>query len=242
MLPAARCAYATLAELFEPCAIATANRWLTQAEWQQFQRFRSQERQATWLAGRVLAKRLVIDCYPYASWQPILLPSQIDICSCSPEGRGQRPLVFVKGAPWPCTLSLAHTSRGALAAIGPAHGPRVGVDLVEPTECDPHRLQPWWTAGERRWLGRASGHRAAPLWATKEALFKACNEGESFAPRQAEVLAAQGGRIDCCYRGREPGVCLYRSNLVRRLSGCGTSCGPRHAADFVTHHEREPRQ
>jgi phosphopantetheinyl transferase (holo-ACP synthase) len=45
------------------------------------------------------------------------------------------------------------------------------------------------------------------MWAAKEAVYKACNEGEGFAPRDVEVL----GHERCAYRQVPLAGCRVKS-------------------------------
>ena len=56
-----RSSYASLADLPARNA-AAADRWLSPAERRTWHRMGSQERRATWLAGRIVAKRLLSEC------------------------------------------------------------------------------------------------------------------------------------------------------------------------------------
>ena len=59
----------------------------------------------------------------------------------------------------------------------------------------PTRLRWAFTPEERRWLAGGAARRRAPeqVWALKEALYKACQSGEGFAPGQIEVVP--GGSV-----------------------------------------------
>ena len=47
----------------------------------------------------------------------------------------------------------------------------------------------WFTPAEQQWLREAEApNLASVLWASKEAIYKALNAGESFAPRAVELL------------------------------------------------------
>jgi phosphopantetheinyl transferase len=91
--------------------------------------------------------------------------------------------------PW--SLSIAHTPRAVLVALGRTPGVRVGVDLVEPVTLPRGFAEVWFTAAERRLLRDAQPSVAATLWAIKEAVYKAAGAGRPFAPRAIEVLPQQ---------------------------------------------------
>ncbi len=90
------------------------------------------------------------------------------------------------------SLSIAHTRRGALAALGCLPGVSLGIDLVEPRQYGSGFADVWFTPAERRWLPAAGSRGQAILWAIKEAAYKAVNAGESFDPRLIEIAACPG--------------------------------------------------
>ena len=91
---------------------------------------RSQQRQMTWLAGRVLAKQLLVACLSDGdSDNKFESPAEIHIESRSATNRlGIRPRVSVRGQELDWGLSIAHSNRGVLVAV--AADASVGVDLV----------------------------------------------------------------------------------------------------------------
>ena len=121
--------------------------------------------------------------------------AEIEISS---RGATGRPRIWCKGAEQPWSLSISHTEQGVLVALGEQATTSVGVDL---TRCEPlaeSLVRLWFTSNEIDWLRKISTpNMSCFLWAAKEALYKACNDGESFDPRQVEVLPQAG----CRYRG-----------------------------------------
>jgi phosphopantetheinyl transferase len=184
--------YVRLSEL--PLSSDSLPRWLSADERATYSSMRSPERGATWLAGRILAKRLLIECaktagHPLAACRADEL--HIESRSMNP-GHGERPTLFVDGLSQSCAISITHSSRGVLAAVGLDATLSLGVDLAEPTDAQ-QALQWTFTAGERAWLasGSHNGDRPEQLWALKEALYKACQGGEGFAPQKIEVVPGQ---------------------------------------------------
>ena len=56
----------------------------------------------------------------------------------------------------------------------------------------------WFTRAEQEWFDRGGASEiGCLLWAAKEAVFKACNRGESFEPAAIEILPCGAGT----YRG-----------------------------------------
>jgi phosphopantetheinyl transferase len=171
------CRYASLAEL-PPAEPRAAAGWLSTAEHALWEQLRHAERRATFLAGRILAKQMLNEYLSVA-------PAEIHIDSRSARaGHGERPAVLAGGRRLDWALSIAHTTRGVLVALGREPGVTLGVDLVARDE--PHAHIAWTlTPGERRAL--AAGRSLEQLWAMKEAVYKACQQGEGFAPARIEV-------------------------------------------------------
>lgn len=207
MTASIRSSYASLSDLPTRYAGA-ADHWLSPAECQAWQNMRSAARRTTWLAGRIVAKRLLRErfaetnrhCLPPA-------PAEIHIESTG----GQRPSIVISGRPLGWALSIAHTARGVLVATSIEPGVILGVDLVCSVGQSAERLAWCFTPAERRWLAEQPAHRRMPeqLWAMKEALYKACQQGEGFAPRQIEVVPG----CDPDYR------LLDATRAVRRVQG-----------------------
>lgn len=168
-----------------------ADRWLGAGERRALAQFRDPSRRETWLAGRWLAKRLIAGQLAATSggWKC----SDIEIFSA-----GARPRAWFQGRPLPWSLSIAHTRRGAVAALSCRAGILPGVDLVELRDYGPGFAALWFTADERRRLAPRGGRRCAVLWAIKEALYKAVNAGEPFDPRAIESVPG-GSRGDVCW-------------------------------------------
>jgi 4'-phosphopantetheinyl transferase EntD len=95
--------------------------------------------------------------------------------------------------PW--CLSIAHTDRAALAAVSCDPATMVGIDLVRPEVLRPSFLETWFTASERQWLAAEQVERVAACWGVKEAVYKARQRGEGFAPRQIEIGLRDPRRI-----------------------------------------------
>jgi phosphopantetheinyl transferase len=207
-----RSSYASLAELPAQNA-AAAELWLSPAERRAWHRMGSHERRATWLAGRIVAKRLLGECLAEQNDHPgTPVPAEIHIETRSADaGHGQRPCIFVQDRSLDWALSIAHTVRGVLAAVATEPGVTLGVDLVCYQDRPARRLEWCFTAAERRWLAAGPAHRRLPeqIWAMKEALYKACQQGEGFAPGQIEVVPGADPR----YPAIEP------PRAVRSLQG-----------------------
>lgn len=123
-------------------------------------------RRAEWLAGRLLAKRLVSEV--------AAVPT--DAVEILPRADGS-PRLVVSGSPMPAVhLSLSHTARHVAAALAPEP---VGVDLCETVSAAAvrrvadHVLSP----GELSLIGTERPDVMAGAWALKEAAVKADRSG-----------------------------------------------------------------
>jgi 4'-phosphopantetheinyl transferase len=182
--------YARIAEL--PSGERAAVAWLSAEERAAHAAMRATARRSTWLAGRILAKKLLLETAsttgPYiAGCQPTEL--QIESRSINP-GHGERPALFVNGVAVPCAISVSHTASGVLAAVSLDADISLGVDLVEPAESS-QALRWTFSPGELDWLADSPRNRPEQLWALKEALYKACQRGEGFSPQNIETVPGQ---------------------------------------------------
>ncbi|MEV7417391.1 4'-phosphopantetheinyl transferase superfamily protein [Streptomyces sp. NPDC089919] len=146
-------------------------------------------RRAEWLAGRLLAKRLLGEVTGLPPQRLAVLPR--------PDGS---PYALLDGVPAPGVhLSVSHTERYVAAALAPVP---VGVDLCETTSAGAVRrvAEHVFTAAERALVGAAGGGgpgdpdtagaaALAGAWALKEAAVKA-DRGSVFgdAPRRVPLL------------------------------------------------------
>lgn len=169
--------FAPWAEIDEHSALAG----LGPREQPQWDRLRNPRRRREWLAGRTLAKQLIAD-----ERNLEIAPRQIEIVS---SAASRRPQIWIRDRAEPRSLSIAHSSRGVLVALARRVETRIGVDLTERTPLSESFVRLWFTADERAWLGATPLRFAANrIWAAKEALYKACNRGEGFDPRQIEAI------------------------------------------------------
>ncbi|MFF8844304.1 4'-phosphopantetheinyl transferase family protein [Streptomyces sp. NPDC015127] len=139
-------------------------------------------RQAEWLAGRLLAKRLVSE----------VLAAPTNNVEILPRDDGS-PYVVVSGSPMPAVnVSISHTAHHIAAALAPEP---VGVDLCETVSAAAvrrvadHILSP----GERSVfdtdVGADRPEAMAAAWALKEAAVKADRSGLfGSAPRRMVIL------------------------------------------------------
>jgi phosphopantetheinyl transferase len=174
--------------------------WLSAAERRERDRWHDINRRVAWLAGRRLGKQLIVEvlqCGTGRAESCTSHPARIEILSRDKRGRGVRPVVTVDDALFPLSLSISHSTRGVLVALATRPGLTIGVDLAIPGEVRPRSLRTWFTAGERDRFDRADLFESATVWAIKEAVYKACHEGERFAPRQIDVFRCSRGGYNC---------------------------------------------
>jgi 4'-phosphopantetheinyl transferase EntD len=181
--------------------------WLTTEELEVYGN-RPEASRASWLLGRIVAKRLLMDRLPTD-----VRPKDVAVFSRDGLGRGMRPQVFVHGTPYPCSLSISHAGGAALAAITAREGLRIGVDLVPTFAPSPGFLSVAFSPSEAenvRW------NRASPegIWATKEAAYKAVSRTESFCPQDIEVSPREPGLM--AFEARNEGK--GRSGMARLIS------------------------
>lgn len=201
MIVSAQCdlRYATLTELGVQSP-ATAVNWLSAAELDHWRRFRSPVRKDTFLAGRILAKRLLQERHCAAA---NCQPAQIAIHSAVNSSTGMRPWIALSGQRLVYALSISHTCDAVFVGGTNRFGISVGVDLV--------RMRKLGAAFERTWLSedelallKRNRHdmTSADIWAMKEAVYKACHHGEAFAPRTVEIrMEPEGTTVR--YRGHD---------------------------------------
>lgn len=145
-------------------------------------------RQAEWVAGRLLAKRLVGELLAAPAYDVEILPRD--------DGS---PCVVVGGSPVPAVhLSLSHTAGHAAAALAPEP---VGVDLCETASAGAvlRAADHVFSPGELSLIGTDRPDATAGAWALKEAAVKADRSGVfGAAPRTIEILGLRppvlGGR------------------------------------------------
>lgn len=199
MIASAQCAlrHAALADL-EVHSASTAGDWLSSDELELWRKFRTDVRKDTFLAGRVLAKRLLQAEHCAAAQVP---PSQITIRSDA-SSSGVRPRIMLGEQRLAYALSISHTCDGVLVGGTNRFGVSVGVDLVRMRSLGAAFERSWLTEAEAALLRHNRGDMTmADIWAMKEAVFKAVHRGESFAPRSVEIrLEPEGSGV--YYHGR----------------------------------------
>lgn len=202
MIASAQCElyYATLTDL-EVESASTASDWLSEDELALWHKFRATVRRDTFLAGRILAKRLLRAQHSAASHA---VPSQITIRSDA-SSTGVRPRIMLGGHRLAYSLSISHTCDAVLVGGTNRFGISIGVDLVQMRALGAAFERSWLTEAESTCLRENEGEMTvADIWAMKEAVFKAVHRGESFAPRSVEIHLKPEG-MTVFYHGRNLG-------------------------------------
>ncbi|MGD9721269.1 MAG: 4'-phosphopantetheinyl transferase superfamily protein [Pirellulales bacterium] len=202
--------YRNFAE-FEMLCGTVGDHWLSRREQAELSAWRDERRRRAWLLGRAVAKRLVAGFIALRAEPSSVPPEAIEILSRDTAGRVNRPLVWIEGRLRPWSLSISHSHRGVLAALAGSDTVSLGVDLADSAAFGDGFVELWFTPAEREWfVETGSTSIACFIWAAKEALYKACNTGESFAPREFEIRP--DGRAS--YRGRSLVGCRLQSFTI----------------------------
>ena len=161
--------------------------WLSEAELAELQARGTPKRQADRIAGRIAAKRALVD---------LTGASPMDIRIQSLESG--EPQVVVHGVRGP-RISISH-SAGHAVALATQQG-RVGVDLEQVEARHPAFLEEWFSENERSLL--ADDPRAVTVaWSAKEAVLKALGRGMALNPREVQVCGIEQDRVQVRLRGQ----------------------------------------
>jgi phosphopantetheinyl transferase len=163
--------------------------------------WRDPSRRKEWSLSRVVAKRLILD----AAVERPTSPQSIDIRSRDELGRGVRPVVTIDGRAALCSLSISHIKSAVIVAVCADPFVTVGVDLVQKAELGKGFLRAWFDEDEQSRIDPDDAEEICRLWAVKEAVYKAANQNDPFAPRRVRVRTGSAGEYRCTYRGVELG-------------------------------------
>ncbi len=188
--------------------------WLMAGELAELALLGDAGRRRQWLAGRWTGKQLLMRVGAARRL------ADVEIRTRNELGRGDRPRVRVGGQELAGSLSIAHTARGVLAALDVRQNRSVGVDLVDladpvwmkatATSGSRSFARMWFTPLEQHWIfartAANSAGRAAAVWAVKEAVYKAAQQGDAWSPRDISVrprnIASLTSGFRCFYRRR----------------------------------------
>jgi phosphopantetheinyl transferase len=174
---------------------------LSAAEQAELSHWRDAGRREGWLLARRVARQLILA----QGIESACEESSIEICSRDALGRSVRPAVTIDARPASCSLSMSHTPGGVVVALCSTPGVNVGVDLVPGAALSRGLVDTWFTDRERAQLSAEDVLAACRVWAVKEAVYKAVNRSDSFAPRQIEVRRVDQANYSCTYRGIDLG-------------------------------------
>ncbi len=170
------------------------NNLLSVMERQRHAAIGSQEYANAWHSGRILAKALLLAAQR-TRW---MAPDRITIHSRNHRGEGTRPRVWYGERELQLSLSLSHAPEAVLVGLATAKQTRVGVDVVSIGSVKESVQKMWFLPNERR-LARDDSV-ASQIWAAKEAVYKALNEGEPFYPRRIIIEDRDATSCSCRYQ------------------------------------------
>lgn len=152
---------------------------LTHRELRESNWWRNPDRRAAYLAGRLLAKKLI----QHGLSDRRLAARQIEILSRSKDLRqGEPPRLALRGIPSPLSISIAHSDRYIAVAIARS---RLGIDLVEPSgPLSPGFRRLWYHDYE--WTSFANQDDSVwwTAWCVKEASYKTVGHIVAYQPRR----------------------------------------------------------
>lgn len=197
-------AYGSSPALLGSRSRADWSHWLSPGEREVLEQLTDPRRREAWMCGRLLGKQLLVNEVVRAQQlDGGVGPEQIEIHSLDVLGRPTRPRVTVQGRLQPWHLSIAHTQQSVLVAVSCNPRLSVGVDIAAAGQFGNGFRELWLTPAERRWCENAQDHGlVSTLWAIKEALYKAANRGERFAPASIEVSPDLEGGYTWSANGR----------------------------------------
>ncbi|MHB1262768.1 MAG: SDR family NAD(P)-dependent oxidoreductase [Thermoplasmatota archaeon] len=157
--------------------------WFTNPERQEYARFTVPKRADEWRAGRLAAKKAVIETHPG------LGPLDVEVKADATTGR---PRLVIQGEESALWLSISHRAGLAVAALSPG---AVGVDLETIEDRERSFLEEAFNVSELKVLLDAADPRvdAACMWAAKEAALKRAGIGLKADLRAHTVIADDSG-------------------------------------------------
>ncbi len=180
--------------------------WLSAAECEELNTLHG-KRAAAWLAGRALAKKLLLAA-TFAQD-----PRELSILSLDGKGLRNRPEVYCRGVSTCLCLSLAHTDNFVAAAWNTS-GKDIGIDIEEAQTLSRGFAKAWLLPSEQQLLEQnaAAAETTLRIWSAKEAAYKSAHAGEAFDALRAEVqfMGATAGLPSSAADG---GIVTYRDGL-----------------------------
>ncbi|QDU40499.1 hypothetical protein Mal4_48570 [Maioricimonas rarisocia] len=175
-----------------------ASNWLSAVERAAISAMRHEPARKERLAGRILAKMLVLRQLADEAAMTSCSPHQVQIDSRDGLGRRIAPRVSRDGRWLNCSLSISHAGSIVAAVLSTEETRPVGVDVTNHAADRQGTLSLWLTAAEQRVAAESGVEGAVRLWNLKEAAFKALAEGRHFRPLQWDVSG-------CLWQSSDPG-------------------------------------
>jgi len=185
--------FAERSELLGECGDVTA--WLSAGEQRRLTCVRNTASREASALGRVAIKQLLL-----AECAVAFDPTALELVSQDAQGRGVRPTITIAERRLPWSVSISHTETAVLVALATEPGVVLGVDLVREDATAAQSLQSWFDPAEQELLATGDAWEACRLWAIKEAVYKAANHDDSFAPRRVEIRRTPRGPYRATYR------------------------------------------
>lgn len=182
--------------------------WLHPLELVELARLRDARRRESWLFGRWVAKQLVLQALDSS---PDDL-SSVAVTTRNEAGESVRPTILMDNEVLPWSLSISHGERLVAAFLETDSNATIGIDIVSRESLAAGFQTAWFTANEQKWVSSADADAACIVWGSKEAVYKAANNGERFAPRKFEISPDAAGNLTARYCGREL-VCEIESRV-----------------------------
>ena len=183
--------------------------WLSEAEQCRLAEIRHPARREASALARVAVKQLV-----QAECSIDLDPQAMELVSQDRQGRGVRPKLTIAGRTLPWSVSISHTETAILVAMATQPGLSVGIDLVGEHEADGRALQTWFEPSEHELVSIGDSGEALRLWAIKEAVYKAANQDDPFAPRRVCIRRTPDSCYQATYRGLDLASCCRIEPLM----------------------------
>ncbi len=188
----------------------TLRRYLSEKEIPRFEGLKTPKRRLEWLAGRIVAKRLIRE-ERFAREGAIVPYGAITIL---PDDLGA-PQVRVAGeASEPLRVSISHSAGVAMAFQSLEKNQRPGIDVEQIESRDTSFERDYFSEAELDQVRRASNKDAllTAFWAIKEAYLKGLGIGARIDFRELEVTE-EAGRWSVTQRGEA------REEAIRRCAG-----------------------
>ncbi len=193
---------------------ATLKRYLAPQEQARFKELKTDKRKIDWLAGRIVAKRLIRESH-FAHDGAIVPYSAINIV---PDELGAPQVSIAGEKAGSQRISISHSAGCAAAMLSVEPGVRPGIDVESVEARDPSFIRDYFTDAERAAAkGRDPAHLFTAVWAVKEAVVKALGIGARVDLREIEAVPRMSAGSET-WHVTLSGEALQRAELL----GAGT--------------------